>query len=64
MRLMGAASICASSIADEFKEAAFAGRSLVIVSDGQDVTAVFGEDGESAELVMTQARRIVAELVE
>lgn len=64
MRLMGAASICATSISDEFKEAAFAGRPLFIVSDGHDVTALFGEDGETAELVMNQARRIVAELVE
>ena len=64
MRLMGAASICAEAIADEFREAAFAGRPLLVVSDGQDVTAVFGEDGESAELVLNQARRIVAELVE
>lgn len=64
MRLMGAASICAEAIADEFREAAFHGRPLVVVSDGQDVTALFGEAGDTPQQVLTQARRIVAELVE
>lgn len=61
---MGAASICAEAIADELREATFAGRALVVVSDGQDVTAIFGEEGDSPQHVLTQARRIISELVE
>ena len=64
MRLMGCAAICAEAIADEMRESSFAGRPLLVFSDGQDVTGLFGDEGESAQDVLTQARRIVAELVE
>lgn len=64
MRLVGAASICAEAIADELRESAFAGRPLVVVSDGQDVTAIFGDDGDTPQQVINQARRLIAELHE
>ena len=61
---MGAASISAEAIADELREVAFAGRPLVIVSDGQDITALFGDDGDSPDQFAIQARRIVDALAE
>lgn len=61
MKLLGSSAIDAEVVTDELREAAFAGRAAFVWCDGQDVTAIVGESGDSADQVLKLARRVVGE---
>jgi hypothetical protein len=62
MRLMGSSALAVPDVTQACEEAAFAGRPFFAWCDGEDCTAIVGEEGESADVVLKQARRIVQEL--
>lgn len=62
MKLTGASATDAKFIVAQLVEAAFFRHAALIVLDGEDVTAVFGDDSEPFSEVVTLARRVVPEL--
>jgi hypothetical protein len=62
MRLMGSSALAVPDVTQACEETAFAGRPFFAWCDGEDCTAILGDEGDSADDVLKQARRIVQEL--
>jgi hypothetical protein len=61
MRAMGAAAPCSHPVVEEVGDALFAGRAVFLWSNGEDVVAFLGDEGEAAEAVLKMAQRTLVE---
>lgn len=62
MRMCGEDAALPSRLVAEVTDAIERRHSFVLVSDGEDMTAVIGDAGESADEVVSTARRFVGAL--
>lgn len=59
MRVMGASAISAKPLLDALRDCAFNGRAAMLWCDGDDVQAVFADEGDTIEDVLAIAQKVM-----
>lgn len=62
MQVVGAAAPCAGPVVEALKSASWHGRAAFVWCDGQDVTGVFADQGDTAADVLRVAAKLVPEV--
>lgn len=64
MRVMGVPAIAGAIVSDALSESTFNGRVAFVWCDGQDVTGVFGDEGDTQDDLMRIVVKVVPELAQ
>ena len=62
MQVIGASAVCAEPVTKLLEASAFQGRACLVFCDGDDLTGIFAEEGETTADLIRVAAKVVPEV--